>query len=489
MTQLRSQVEGGACVWRWQTDKEPTKLDGLSRGGQIAKYLQSGELLIGSSTQNAATIHDVESGKLKRILRGETTSYYREGLGISPDGKHAAIPANKSVEIFDIETGELVKVLDCGSMQGRGACYSPDGKLLAAIGGQTRFLVWDLETGEDLTKNFAGHNETSYSVMFTPDGKNVLSGESGGVFAWETRTGKVLRRFEHEPGKTVVAIDVSPDGRQLLTNALDDSVRLWDIETGKEVFKLFGHGTSGGSSTSLARFVGGNRLCTYGYDSWFRMYDRDTGKLLVEHALQPNGKEIRFGEDGEIKNDEDDVMGRFQMGSPAVHPDGNRFYLGSGASLLEFDTTTGKLIRTIAMPGRQYALSPDGKHVALSMGKRGVPTSPGAEASTLVIIDLASEKTILKKEIKGYCWQPRYSADGTQLITSLTGESPSGSKHWVAIFDATTGEQIAIIDSYDQRCSYAAGSSDGSLIAGSYNDSSILVWDSSKLAPTVEAKE
>ena len=94
------------------------------------------------------------------------------------------------------------------------------------------------------------------------------------------------RRLPH--GHWVRAIAVSPDGQFLASSSLDDSVRLWDISSGKEVYKLPGHGSHGGRRT-VGFTPDGRRFLSYGDDLYLRIWDVRTGKALTENAVRPPG--------------------------------------------------------------------------------------------------------------------------------------------------------------------------------------------------------
>src|SRR5262249_40112118 len=94
------------------------------------------------------------------------------------------------------------------------------------------------ESGKEL-KRIEGHVGTVYGLDVTRDGKLMLTGgEDGTVRLWDIETGKEIRRFPGHSGK-VRAVAFSADGKQAASGTIlgDSTLRIWDVETGKELSK------------------------------------------------------------------------------------------------------------------------------------------------------------------------------------------------------------------------------------------------------------
>ena len=74
-----------------------------------------------------------------------------------------------------------------------------------------------------------GHTDPVYAVAWSPDGKTLATaGFDNTVRLWDAATRKEIRTFEGH-AKLVLAVAFSPDGKQLLSGSLDNSARIWDL--------------------------------------------------------------------------------------------------------------------------------------------------------------------------------------------------------------------------------------------------------------------
>ena len=89
---------------------------------------------------------------------------------------------------------------------------------------------------------FVGHSAPVRAAVFSPDGKYMLTGSwDNTARLWDVQTGKEVRQFIGHTAN-IWTVEFSPDGRYVLTGSWDETSRLWDAQTGKEIHQFTGGG-------------------------------------------------------------------------------------------------------------------------------------------------------------------------------------------------------------------------------------------------------
>jgi WD40 repeat protein len=156
--------------------------------------------------------------------------------------------------------------------------FSPNGKWLATGSGEPsrsgEIKIWDVASGKLLMELKDPHSDTVFGLQFSPDSSMLAScGADKMVKVFDVESGRELRKFE---GHTHHVMDVAwkPDGRQLVSAGADNVLKVWDMATGEQVRTIGGHNKQ---VTSL-RFQGTTpNVVSCGGDAQVKMYNSENG--------------------------------------------------------------------------------------------------------------------------------------------------------------------------------------------------------------------
>ena len=104
------------------------------------------------------------------------------------------------------------------------SAFLPDSRLRLPVLGQLQQMA---NTGQERNR-LKGHQGRVWSVVFSPDGKQIATSGSDDSTArlWDT-DGKPLATLSHQGGG--ISVVFSPDGKQLATGGADGTARLWQV--------------------------------------------------------------------------------------------------------------------------------------------------------------------------------------------------------------------------------------------------------------------
>ncbi len=121
------------------------------------------------------------------------------------------------------------------------------------------------------------HSGTVNCVAVSPDGKYIVSGSYDQTLKlWDKSSGKEIRSFKGHEGD-VSSVGFSPDGKHLISGSYDNTLKLGDAATGKEIRTFKGH-------TDRIWSVGfapdGKTVLSVSDDSTIKLWDIQTGQCI-----------------------------------------------------------------------------------------------------------------------------------------------------------------------------------------------------------------
>jgi WD40 repeat protein len=237
----------------------------------------------------ASRVEVVEAATGRRICRADSEKGIAVHIIFSPDARLLGVRyehgiTGAAVDVLNAATGKVEKSIDLRQLKVGGKTV-PLGLAWPAFGRGGHLLLAPWSRG----KVFDGEGKGAYqvelrqgigicAVIVSRDGGHVAlieqttvptPGEGGpdyrpGVFhVGESGPGGKLRAVQGH-GKQVLAAAFSADGRRLVTGSLDGTVKVWEVESGREAASFPGHGSR---VLGVAFGFGGRRVvAAYGDD-------------------------------------------------------------------------------------------------------------------------------------------------------------------------------------------------------------------------------
>jgi WD40 repeat protein/serine/threonine protein kinase len=274
-------LDGTVRIWDPLSGQETLTLrDHAGRVGEVAfspdgRYVASGGTEVGYPIRvwNGTPMAEVEERPLQ-TLSGHALDVMR--LAFSRDGLLASGSLDKTVRIWDSKTGELIQTFRDARYEIWGVAFSPDGKLVAADGGNGILRVWDARSDRIALSRDKASLTNFEGIAFRPDGKVLALADIGGcVRILDSVNGKELRKLAI-PNSGALGVAYDPSGLRLAAACDDQTVRIWD-STNEPAQLLAGHKAE---VMSVAFRPDGARLASVGGDGVLILWDAATGKEL-----------------------------------------------------------------------------------------------------------------------------------------------------------------------------------------------------------------
>jgi WD40 repeat protein len=284
--------DGTARIWNSRTGRELHRLvhgDGKPTIVSSVAFHPDGKLLASVSRDDTLRLWDVDSGKQVHRFDAPIGHWVDTRVAFSRDGSLVAVGDNGNrVRVWDVNTRAEYAVLADHKHIVRDLAFSPDGRYLATGGADLDcgIRIWDVRKKElvrvlkPTVKGKDGHEDTIYSLAFSPDGKCLASGSMDGtVRLWNTENWGESTSLKH--AANVYGLAFTPDGTRLAAACSDRSIRLWHLETKHELAELHGHHDY---VHSVAFTPDGSRLISGSGDGTIRVWD---GSAKPD-AIKPN---------------------------------------------------------------------------------------------------------------------------------------------------------------------------------------------------------
>ena len=180
-----------------------------------------------------AWLWEVATGRKLREFGGHRDILY--DAEFSPDGRTLATAGyDRVIKLWRVADGSLLRSIAVHNGAIFDLAFAPGGTVLASASADQTVKLWRVADGVRLDTLNQPQGELN-AVAFTPDGQHILAaGNDKRIHLWRfvSKTAPALNpvvhsRFAHEAA--ITALDVSTDGKFLITSAADRTLKLWSL--------------------------------------------------------------------------------------------------------------------------------------------------------------------------------------------------------------------------------------------------------------------
>lgn len=291
-------------------------------------------------------------------------------------------------------------------------------------------------------ETFIGHNSEVFSASFSPDGTKIVStSDDETIKIWDVKTGKCLKNFPHAHYKASISASFSPDGKKIVSCGGDNFIKIWDVNSGSCIKSINANYTC---LIFVAFSPNGKNIISYvENDKFWNIWDANTGQSIYSYTVGHNiiystlynslGNKIIQLLNGRTINIYDNTKNEIQF-------------------LKSFEENDTELTST--------SYSPDGTKIL-------APTKEGF----IKILDANNGKCIQTLYgHNGIVISASFNSDGSRVVSTAINDRN------IKIWDTNTGECLQTLYGHDETIYSVKISPNDNYIVSTSRDGTIKLW-------------
>ncbi len=477
--QMLASASADNTIKLWSIDgRERKTLRGHESAVYHVSFSPDGQMLASASNDGTIKLWNSEGQELK-TFRGHEGAIY--SVSFRPDGKAIASTGWGTVKLWNLN-GEELRTFPTNSGWVRSVSFSPIGSFIAFAGDSN--MIELRHPDKKLDRTLRGHESTVWDINFSPDGTKLVSAsEDGTVKLWDVNDGRELKTLRGHEG-TVWSASFSPDGKTIASASDDSTIKLWQFFDRSDIKVLRVHRQG---VTSLSFSHDGKWLLSASIDGkvWLWNLEGQEPKLINREnspvwsaSFSPDNKTIAFATNDNVVNlwsfdrqESNKLEGhKERVGSLNFSPDGQAIASASWDGTVKLWDLNGRLLQSL-----EYHDDKDNKDIPIRVRVLSVSFSP--DGKTLLAtgddktLKLWSDKGQVLKTLTGNYSEvtsATFSPNGQMIVSANTGGR--------IILWSLEGKQIRSFQAHRKGVSRVSFSPDGKTIISASQDKTIKLW-------------
>ena len=203
------------------------------QGGRISdiEFSPDDSILASSSADGSIWLWNMSTGEVVKIFRGH---YFRiNTIDFSPDGKIMVSGGNDGrINFYNISSGKVLQTFSI-SKPVLSLAFSPNGAFLAFSGGlyeQSQENILKIIDTNNMEKIHDLQTDYIHSITYSPVGSLLAGTWNNTIKIWNASTLTEINSFEAHTS-FLTSISFSPNGKSLATSSLDKTIKVWDTDS------------------------------------------------------------------------------------------------------------------------------------------------------------------------------------------------------------------------------------------------------------------